>query len=245
MSKTLNQIIAIEKGIKARAFAVISELNNTIQRSDLFSGMVRKYLKKNEEDDDLPGERKHIQHRTRDVIGTLRASQTEYIDVMVQRDLGNLVGKATVEINGAPIFPELPGVTLLQIEKILTDYRKFFDNMPVLDSSEDWGYDDEAGVYKTEPSYTTRTKKQAKVITLAPATDKHPAQAQLVQEDAVAGRWETIRHSAALPLPEKETIIARIDKLIIAVKEAREKANAVTVADKPQIGAALFEYILK
>lgn len=241
----LNQIIAVEKNIKSRAHSVISELNNAIQRPDLFNGAVRKYLKKNEEDDDLPGERKHIQRRVSDVVGTMRSTQTDYLDVMVQRDLANTHAKAAVAVRGVQVLPELPATSLLQIEKTLTDYRTFFENMPLLDSSEDWTYDAEAGIYKTEPSYTVRTKKTAKVITLAPPTDKHPAQAQLVQEDVVAGKWETIRQSAAMPKTERDEIVARIDRLLIAVKEAREAANGAEADEKPQIGAAIFEYLLK
>ena len=47
------------------------------------------------------------------------------------------------------------------------------------------------------------------------------------------GFWHTVRHSGAMPKPEKDKILDRVEKLIIAVKEAREKANDADAGAKP------------
>lgn len=239
----LNQIIAIEKGVKSRAHGVISDLFKTIQKADLFNGAVRTYLKKDEDGEDLPSEKKHVQFLVRDIIGSLKISQSDLIDVTTQKDIANMGAKSNVVIDGTEVLPELPVTTLLFLEKQLTDLRTFVAAIPVLDSSENWTLDVNSGLYKTDPVQTHRTKKVTKPIVLYPATPEHPAQTQLTTEDIIAGFWSTIRQSGAMPKPDKEKIAERVEKLLIAVKEAREKANAADAGSKPSIGSAVFGYL--
>jgi hypothetical protein len=243
MSK-LNQVIAIEKGVKARAHSVISDLFKVLQKPDLFNGAVRSYQKKDDDGEDLPGEKKHVQFRVQDVIGTVRISAAELIDTTVQKDIANTGAKAAVTVDGSQILPELPVSTLLFLEKQLTDLRTFVDAIPVLDNSESWTLDANSGLYRTDAVQTSRTKKINRPLVLYPATPEHPAQTQIVTEDVIAGFWSTIRQSAAMPKPEKEAISGRIEKLLIGVKEARESANDTDAGAKPAIGAAVFEYLL-
>jgi hypothetical protein len=241
----LNAIIAVEKNIKSRMHSTITELDKAVQQPALFNGGYRQYLKKNDDDDELPSEKKHVQRHMADVIGTLRATMSDYLDIMAHRDVANAQASSEVWVGGKQILPKLPSTALLQLEKNLNDMRVLFERAPLLDSSEEWSYDENAGLYRSEPTRTTRTKKTSKVITLAPPTDRHPAQAQLVAEDVVAGIWETTRLSGALPKTDRDEIIVRIDVLIIAVKEARERANEIEAGARPQVGAAIFEYLLR
>jgi hypothetical protein len=244
MATKLNQVIATEKGIKARAHGVLSELYKTVQKPDLFNGLTRTYLKKDDEGEDLPSERKHIQSRIQDVLGTARMSQSELFDVTAQKDIANTAAKASVTVDGQLILPELPVSTLLFLEKQVTDLRSFVEAIPVLDNSEDWSLDENSGLYKAEPVQTHRTKKSVRPLVLYPATPEHPAQTQLVQEDVIAGFWSTVRQSAAMPKTEKDKIASRVEKLLIGIKEARERANDTDASRKPAIGSAVFEYLL-
>ena len=244
MATKLNQVIATEKGIKARAHGVLSELDKTIQKAELFNGLTRVYLKKDDEGEDLPSEKKHIQFRIQDVLGTMRMSQGELFDVTAQKDIANTVAKAAVMVDGLQVLPELPVSTLLFLEKQVTDLRSFVEAIPVLDNSEDWSLDPNSGLYKAEPVQTHRTKKSVRPLVLYPATPEHPAQTQLVQEDVIAGFWSTVRQSAAMPKTEKDKIASRVEKLLIGIKEARERANDTDASRKPAIGSAVFEYLL-
>lgn len=240
----LNQIIAIEKGIKSRAHEVISELYKTIQKPDLFNGLVRTYLKKDDDGEDLPSEKKHIQFRIKDVLGSVRLSQSELFDVTAQKDTANAGAKADVTVDGEQVLPALPVTTLLFLEKQITDLRTFVETIPVLDNGESWDLDANSGLYKTEPVQTHRTKKVTRPLVLYPATPEHPAQTQVVQEDVIAGFWSTVRQSAAMPKPEKEKIAERLEKLLIGIKEARERANDIEADKRLAIGSAIFEYLL-
>jgi hypothetical protein len=101
---------------------------------------------------------------------------------------------------------------------------------------------DQDGQYVTEPTSTVRTKKVQKALVLFPATDKHPAQTQLITEDITAGHWTTTKFATVMAAKEKREILARIVQLQDAVKIAREDANDVAVTEK-QIASPLLKYI--
>jgi hypothetical protein len=240
----LNQIIAVEKGVKARATSTISELYKLIQKGQAFDGLVREYHPKDDDGDTLPGERKVVQARVPEVLGALRISESEFLDVAAQREKGNTIASASVVVDGKTILADLPVGTLLMLEKRLTDLRTFIDTLPTLDISEAWGFDAAGDIYKTQAVQTHRTVKSQRPIVLYDATDKHPAQTQLITSDEIAGYWHTIKQSGAIPRAEKLALLARADKLLIAVKQAREAANSVDVPTGASIGAAIFEFIL-
>jgi hypothetical protein len=244
MSK-LNAVVAITKGIKSRVYATLTDLNKVIMRAELFNGHYRQYRPKDDDEREaLPPEKKHVQFTMPNILRAVRTSQSELYDVVAQLDLANTVAKASVIVDGREILPELPTTTLLFLEKQLTDLRTFVENIPELDTSESWTLDPNSGLFVTQPVETHRTRKTQKVVVLYPATDKHPAQTQLVPEDQIAGFWQTVRQSGAMPKPVKEGIAARVEKLLIAVKEARERANDTDASTKPSIGAPIFDFLL-
>jgi hypothetical protein len=52
----------------------------------------------------------------------------------------------------------------------------------------------------------------------SPATDKHPAQVEVVHEDKNVGKWKTIYLSGAIPARDQHDMLARVKKVIEAVK---------------------------
>lgn len=73
----LNQIIAIEKGIKSRSAQELAEFQKAIQKPTLLSGISRTYRPKDEEGEQLPPESKKVEvkaeeilHKTQDVPKT-------------------------------------------------------------------------------------------------------------------------------------------------------------------------------
>ena len=53
----LNQIIAVEKGIKSRSFQELTEAHQALQKPALLAGIARTYRPKDEEGDDVKTER--------------------------------------------------------------------------------------------------------------------------------------------------------------------------------------------
>jgi hypothetical protein len=240
----LHTVIAAEKHVKSRAHSEISEFYKIIQKPVLFSGQVRTYQRKDEDGEDFPQERQHIQLHLSTVIDALQSEYEKLINITAQKDIANQEAKASVLVDGTEILPELPITTLLFLEKTLTDMRSFFEKAPLLDGAEVWTYDLDSGVHKSEPTRTHRTRKTQRPIVLYDATDKHPAQTQLITEDEVVGYWSTQKVSTAMPVTQKKKILEKIDLLLRGVKDARERANDTEVTEKPLVAKKLFDFVL-
>ncbi len=76
----------------------------------------------------------------------------------------------------------------------------------------------------------------------AQATDKHPAQVDVVHEDRVVGLWHTTKRSGAVPASRVRQLLSRVEKFQRAVKIAREGAN-MAEAPKVDVGRGIFDYL--
>lgn len=241
----LNQIIAIEKSIKSRAHAEISELYKKVQKRDLFDGFSKTYRKKDEDSEQLPPEQKPVQARAELYLKQMRQTLSELMDITQRKDFANCAASADLVVDGQTIAKNVPVTFLIFLEKTVTDIRSFVSAMPALDETNNWQKDDNTGTFKTAPFETHRTKKIHKPIVLYPATPEHPAQTQLIVEDVIAGFWETVKQSGALSETDKALLVDRATQLLLAIKQAREKANSIEEAKQGEpISKALFKYIL-
>lgn len=239
----LNQIIALVKGIKSERYSDLSELNKVIQKPDLFSGFTKQYRKQNEESEDLPPESKKVQMTVGDVLEKVKQGSLDTWGIVAKQEYANALASANITIDGMVIAEDVPVTYLLFLEKQLTDLRTFIDNLPTLDPSEDWSIDVNSGLFKTFPVSTHRTKKIQRPLVLYPATPEHPAQTQLITEDVIAGYWESVKQSGALPYPSKQKLAARVESLLRAVKEARELANTEEEVATQGVATRLLDYL--
>jgi hypothetical protein len=182
------------------------------------------------------------QHAADEQLASAAKLLTELFDVTATKDWANCRAVADVEIDGQVLIGGAPVPFLLFLEKQISDLHSLVDKLPTLDEAEDWAKHDGAGLFKTAPIATHRTKKVQKPIVLYDATKEHPAQTQLITEDVVVGYWDTVKHSGALPAPRKKELMSRIEKLSQAVKFAREKANAAD-AERVSVGKPIFDYL--
>lgn len=240
----LNQIIAVEKGIKSRVYGEITEMHKSSQKPDLFNGFTKQYQKKDEEGEDLPPEKKHVQFQVPEFLKRLRALSSEMMDVTARKDWTNCKAHASVAIGDTLILKDAPVTYLLFLEKQLLDIRTFFSNLPVLDEAEKWGKDANSGLYITDPVQTHRTKKVQRPLVLVQPTKEHPAQSVMITEDVLAGFWHSVKSSGAIPKPERQKIMERVNILLNAVKAAREEANGHEEITPPNVGEAIFDYLL-
>lgn len=243
MSK-LNQIIAIEKGIKSRVVAAVTDLYKSAQKPDLFNGFAKNYRKINEADEDLPAEGKRVQYLAGEVLNSAERNLTELMNVTARKDWTNCEAKSDIVIDGTVVMKDTPVTFLLFLEKQVTDIRTFVNAIPMLDAAEDWSHDAATGLHKTKTTSTHRTKKVQKALVLYPATDKHPAQTNMITEDVIAGYWDQVKQSGAMTRDDKQALADRVEKLLRAIKEARESANMQEEIKSPDVGAAVFGYLL-
>lgn len=238
----LCQIVAVEKGIKVRTQADLTKTHRDLQTPQLFLGLSREYASREDGGEQLPGEGVLVQRGAEEELAKAAKLMTELFDVVFTKDMGNTKAFGNVTVDGEVLFTA-PVPYLLFLEKQLIDLRTLFSKLPTLDPAELWQVDPSTAHFRTAPVKTIRTKKVPRVLELAKATDKHPAQVQMWHEDIPAGTWTTVRFSGAVRQTRKDELVARANKLIDAVKVAVEEANQTEVAQK-HIGAKLFGWLL-
>lgn len=238
----LSQILAVEKGRKTKVYSEVTSLHKATQKPALMNGQRRSYQPTEEEGEKLPPEENRVQYTYKDSIERIQDQLQSLFDVTASKDWANCEAKADIVVNNEVFLRNVPVTYLLFLEKQLTDLHTFVDKMVELDNSEDWTFDENAGLHKSEPITTRRTAKLQKPIVLYPATEQHPAQTQLITEDVLVGYWTTVKFSGAIPKPEKRRLVEKIETLSDAVKFAREQANSQDVEDK-KVGEKILGYI--
>lgn len=238
-----NQIIAIEKGAKSRVDRAFTDIYKAIQKPAQFAGKTKKFEKINDDSPDLPDENIKVQVIASEVIEKASEVLADLFDVTATKDYGNTKAFADVTVDGTVIIEDAPVTYLLFLEKQLTDLHTFLSKIPTLDTSYEWKPDANSKLHRSNAVKTQRTSKVQKGIVLYDATEHHPAQTQLITEDQLVGHWNTTELSGALPIPEKEEMLKRVEKLQRAVKSAREKGNSVEI-EKKEVGAKLLSYVL-
>lgn len=238
----LNQIIAVEKGIKTRSQKDLTEAHHALQKPALLAGISRTYRPKDEEGEQLPPEATKVQIRGEEIIRKTVDVLVELFDVTATKDYTNCAARADVVVDGKTLLTKVPVTYLLFLEKQLVDLHTFIKKLPVLDASETWSQDPSADCWATEPLQTARTKKIPRNHVKAEATEKHPAQVEVYHEDVVVGYWKTVKFSGALPQRRVNELIDRVEKLQKAVKFAREEANNHE-AEEQKVGRSVLGWL--
>lgn len=237
-----NQVIAIEKGVKSRTQRVLTDLHHAMQKPSLVSGQIKNFKKVDEAFPDQPAENIKVQFIVDDVLKKVEKALVELLDVTATKDWGNCEAKADIVVKGKTLIEQVPVSYLLFLEKQLVDLHTFLLKLPTLDPAFDWTRDENSKLFKTAPLQVQRTHKTQQPIVLYDATPEHPAQTQLISIDKLAGYWETVQLSGALPIPKHEELLERTETLQKAVKEARERGNSCKI-EKREVGEKLLNYI--
>lgn len=241
----LNQIIAIESGEKARANKATAPIFHVAKNEAFFAGLTRTYEPLDEAGEQLPEESARVKAIVGNLIEEFVSASTRLLDVSATKDMTNTTAFADIVVNDQVLVEHVPVTFLLPFEKFLTqEVRGLVESLPVLDAAQDWSpsTSEREGIYETAVVRRHRTKKVNRVLELAKATDRHPAQVSLVAEDVLAGYWNEKKFSGAIPASRKAELVGRVNDLIAAVKFAREKANDTEVIDL-KVGKAVFDHL--
>lgn len=238
----LNQIIAIEKGIKSKAIGALDWTDKIFQKPSLFNGFTKIYKKKREGDEDVPPTAQKVERNAQAMLEDGLDALSELFDITLMKESGNVGATADVKVGEEVVLGNAPVTYLLFLEKQLTDLGTLVGRMPTLAPDQDWALDSKQGLYKAAPVITARTKKVQKALVLHPPTIEHPAQTQLIVEDENVGNWEHTALSGAIPETTRKALVTRIETLKKAVKLARERANLVDV-EKAQVGSKIMTWL--
>lgn len=242
MGTKLNQIIAVVNGKKNSVQRELTDVYKKVQKSDLFSGIDRSYQPSDDDGETFPPEHKKIQYSASNAIKDVTEVLSDLYNTVATQDYGNTKAVADVVVDGKPILSDVPVTHLLYLEKSATDIRTFVNSLPTLDPAEEWEWSDIANCYQSRPAKTNKTKKVYRNHVLYEATKEHPAQVEPYTEDIKVGEWKTIKFSGAMPASDKKVLLERVNKLIDAIKKAREEAN-MTEVDQVNVSDKLFGYL--
>ena len=237
----LSQLLGVRKTVNSSAGKTFVSVVRDSQKVQILNGLARTYEPKDDDGDRLPGEYQKVQFTIQSLNDHLRKVLARQYDVNVAVDVTNQTATGTIEWSGGSI-PDVPVTSLMWLEKQLVELAAYLSTLPVLDPSVDWEYDPNTGNFKSEVVRTHRTTKVSKPIVLYQATERHPAQTQLITEDVITGYWNSQRLSGAIPVDTLNGMQERVAELREAVIKAREQANMAPVRDFP-IGDTLLGYV--
>jgi hypothetical protein len=248
MSTKLHEIIAVAGDRDAAATAVIDETVTTFQkRPEHFLGKASRYVPFDEADAATAEEAsKEIVTTVRDKLTHCFSVVMKAVDVTASRDATNCLAKAAVIIDGKEITGELPATTLLMLESQLKKWNEVMLAIPTLAPGRAWALDPDKGkgVYvDTNPEAKFRTKKVIMSKVLVEATKEHPAQIDKWPEDVKIGKITDTTWSSMVSPAEKSALIGRVQELIAAVKQARQRANCQEVV-QVDVAKSLVEFVL-
>jgi len=251
MSKQ-HELLAVERDVKIRFNKIIEEAQATFsKRVSHFDESHKCYSPTNEE---FASDRPDEEHT---VMVTTVPEKLEYVmpyfekvaDVILQKEGTNQNAKADIVVFGRGIEKQViaQGVSvqaLLQYEDVLSNIRSVIESTPTLDPARKWiPSTTRKHVFDAQEFKRVRTKKVQKPIVLYQATDKHPAQTQLIVEDMVVGEYTHSDHSGRLSPLQKSRMLERCDVLLAAVRVARAKANDIDHI-KDEVGNKFSSFIM-
>ena len=253
MAKTnphLHEILAVEKSLAESSNHVIKDtVKNLADRRTLFEGTVKTHQIFEDLKQHLvqATENKEIQSTVNEQLDYMAASVAKYYDVVLQKESANQTARADIIIDNHVLATDIPAIVLLGLESKLLSLVAVYNAIPTLDSAKSWtpavGYAKPnvfVGTFPEERQHGIVSKEWKEI---SPATANHPAQLKEVEAASVIGKYTITSFSASLTSEDKAARIARLQSLIRAVKEARQRANNVEVTSFPGFGEAIFNYI--
>lgn len=243
----LHEILAVEGDLETTYQKILIETGvQFTKHSDRFFG---KYSRIEMFDELAPVEaddHQELDDTVMSKIGYTTEHIVNYFDAVYQKDKANQVAVADIVIDNNVVVKDVPVTFLLGLESKLKHVRKsIYDTIPTLQPGVKWEAADNVkeGAYKkVYADEKFRTKKVMKNHVIAEATDRHPAQVQTYNEDEKIGKVVTDTWCGMISPHEKSVLLARLDKMLRAVKQARQQANSIEVGNET-IGEALFSYI--
>lgn len=245
----LCEVLAVEGELDSTFKAVLDEATKTFKdKAAHFVGQTKTYQPFEEGAADKEGTVEHLAMVTtvNDKLTYVFEHLIKLIDAKAQKDATNQVAKADITIDGTVLAAGIPATTLLGLEATLRQIKALAMDLPTLPPGVEWKKDPATGkdVYRrVHPAITFKTRKTFRHKVLVEATKEHPAQIEKWSEDENVGKYVTEQWSGMLTPAEKSDMLARIDTLARAVKEARQRANTTEVV-KIKLAKSLMDYIL-
>lgn len=244
-SKTkLHEILAVEPSVSSTASIMVKEAINTFDKKETrFSGRRRTYLPRNDDGIEYPSEYAQVVETVKGKLNYLIKHLEKSADLSATKEETNTKARATLTIDGKDVG-SFPPTVFLSLEKQFQEFKKVLLSIPTLDPTVVWTPDETRNdIYESAPVKTYKTEKIPQVLTLAEATKEHPAQTQVFNKDETIGTWTTINESGLIYPKDKSEMLDRVDKIIRAIKKARQRANDIEI-EEVKMAKKLFNFVI-
>ena len=245
MSK-LHELLAVEGDLEGTYKKILEETKvNFSKHPDRYFGLHQRVELFDETAPKEADTHKEMDDTVPDKLQYTQGHIIRYLDAVLQKERTNQDARADLIVEGVTIAKDVPATFLLGLESKLKIIRSIYEAIPTLQPGVKWEKDETQGkdtYHRAHPEEKFRTKKTMQNHVVAKATKEHPEQVQVYTEDVKVARIITDTWCGMVSPAEKSALLGRIDKLIRAVKKARQKANTAEVV-KSTIGKELFAYI--
>jgi len=242
----LHELLAIEGDLEGTYKKILQETNVTFtKKQDHFIGQHRKLEMFVDDGITYPEDHKALDTTVQAKLDYMQKTAIRYFDAILQKESTNQEAKADLVIDGITIATALPATFLLGMENRLKNLRSTYASIPTLQPGVDWIKDNSIGdhIYKTAKAIEKlKTETIVEPVVLYEATKEHPAQIKEVSKTTNVGKYIQTTWSGMITPAEKANLLNKIDKLIRAFKQARQRANTTEVIKK-SIGKELFDFI--
>ncbi len=246
----LHELLAVDQNLKGQAQKCRLELQNTLEKKrHLFEEKRKTMTPLKEGAEPEIREQSDIQTTVRKEIAWLATIWQKALDASFAIDIANTQAKSDIVLdNGDILSKDVPATALLQLEKRVKEVIEFIKTVPTLDPAKGFTEDPdrEKGIYKAREVTKPSTQKVQQPLVLAPATDKHAAQVQLITQDVVVGHIQELEWSALITPALKSDLLANAEEVLRAVTKARSRANGQEIdVTTNKIGKVLLDYVFK
>lgn len=241
----LHQVVALQKDAKSHGEGTLTVGYHTLKRREPMVGLLKTYEPVDADGEKLPSEGVRLQTRVEKILADMIGPIARQLDLTATVAAGNQIAVADVVVDGVTVISNAPVSFLMELEKKLVGANgiaSVIADIPTLDPSIAWTWNESIEAYQSDPTQKTRSKEVSFPMEVAPATQHHKAQVEVLKESRVVGVYTTVLYSGAVDGKRKRELAERVRKLAAAVKIAREEANSVQVEDR-EVGAAIFKYL--
>ncbi len=243
----LHELLAVRGELATQAAKVRGELASTIEKKrHLFTQKRVVFTPSEENAQPQTEEQSDIQSSVGKELDWISPFLSKAIDASYQVDEANTEARADIVLEDDSILLKgVPGTTLLELEKRVTEIHNLIDKIPTLDPAKGFKLDSQSGYYQAREINKSRTKKIKDVLIKYAATKEHPAQTEVIDKDVVVGKITENEWSAMLTPAEKAEVLARVEMLSRAVRAARSRANDAIVNTDKKIGQTLLRFVFQ
>jgi len=245
----LHELLAVESDLEATAQKIISEAAVTfVKKQEHFLGYrksLRMFEEHRKQEEEAATESKALVTTVDEKLDYVLKNAIKYYDAILQKESTNQSAVADLVVDGHVLVENAPATWLLGMESRLKLLRTVYEVIPTWTPGVDWvpAPEQGKGIYKAaEPSKADKTEKTPAHKVIVPATEHHPAQVEKWVENIRVGVFTTQKWISSWSPSQKSEAMGRLDKLIRAVKQARQRANSTPVS-KVHAGNKIKDYL--